>query len=423
MSLKAFPTAEGYGKNSNAGRNGSVIKVTNLNGSGPGSFREAVNASGNRNIIFEVGGTIDLGGDLDLINGNCRIAGQTSLGGGITLIGGMFHIRSSNNIIQNIRFRGNRIALPTKDALQITAFGGETIENIIIDHCTMSWGGDESLNIRSVNGGIVRNVTVQNCIISESLYGCLVGGDINGSPYNISFYKNLFAHNQERVIRSQPSGTNPFNFEMINNIVYGSIWQTVISLGVKFSLVNNIYKESSETTRLGAAIEGTSSGQINPLETYAYINGNLLIPSSMPLTNSLINPYVESNPFTPLTLSPLNTSLLEQELLNDVGVIFPERDSVDSRIIDQYNQGNGNIAISGIPPVLENGVPFVDSNNDGIPDIWYENNMPIGSTSTDISPNGYTWLEEYLNNINGLNINTGESIKNVKIKRIIMNKR
>ena len=40
--LKAFPTAEGFGKNATGGRGGKVVIVTNTNDDGDGSFRWAL---------------------------------------------------------------------------------------------------------------------------------------------------------------------------------------------------------------------------------------------------------------------------------------------------------------------------------------------------------------------------------------------
>ena len=103
--LKAFPGAEGWGAVSKGGRGGRVIKVTNLDDSGPGSLRQAVVGRGPRTVIFEVSGNIDLERDLDIHRGQLTIAGQTAPGDGITLRGYGVNVYADDVIIRYIRVR------------------------------------------------------------------------------------------------------------------------------------------------------------------------------------------------------------------------------------------------------------------------------------------------------------------------------
>jgi len=72
--LPAFPGAEGFGAIAVGGRGGRVIKVTNLNASGPGSLQAACAASGPRIVVFNVGGVIR--GDVPILHSNITIAAR-----------------------------------------------------------------------------------------------------------------------------------------------------------------------------------------------------------------------------------------------------------------------------------------------------------------------------------------------------------
>jgi hypothetical protein len=144
------------------GRGGRIIRVTNLEDSGPGSLRAAVEARGPRIVIFDVGGTIRLKSALVIRSGRITIAGQTAPGGGITLRDQTFSVHSDDVVVRFIRSRLGDVSGVVNDAMWVSAGS-----RIILDHVSASWGTDESLSVTS--GREIRDVTVQWSIISESL--------------------------------------------------------------------------------------------------------------------------------------------------------------------------------------------------------------------------------------------------------------
>ena len=232
----AFPGAEGFGKYTSGGRGGDVYKVTNLNDSGPGSFREACSASGARTIVFDVSGNINLNSDIIVTNGNLTIAGQTAPGDGICVANSSFVVQASNVMVRHLRFRlgdngykdasGNVVGSDSedKDVVRILGKTGGT-SNVIFDHCSMSWSIDEIVEIYGSTNAAdgVSDVTFQYCIFSEALYNSHHTSGNNSEGFkmsentdNVTVYKNLFSSNWEHSIRSEGGGS----FEMINNIVY-----------------------------------------------------------------------------------------------------------------------------------------------------------------------------------------------------------
>ena len=156
----AFPTAEGYGKHTVGGRGGAVYEVTNLNDSGEGSLRAAVDAKGPRTVIFRVSGTIDLKSDIKIKNPNITIAGQTAPGDGICLRGYPLSIGADEVIIRYIRVRFGDESEKDADAIS-----SRCVKNLILDHVSASWSVDEVMSIYHCE-----NVTVQWCMITESMF-------------------------------------------------------------------------------------------------------------------------------------------------------------------------------------------------------------------------------------------------------------
>ena len=131
----AFPGADGAGANATGGRGGTIVHVTNLNASGPGSFADAVSRP-NRIVVFDVSGIIDLhatkpgkpdkakkegkGGVIQIGQPNITIAGQTAPGEGICVKGGVIHISANNVIMRHIRSRRGVVNEGTQgDAIEV----------------------------------------------------------------------------------------------------------------------------------------------------------------------------------------------------------------------------------------------------------------------------------------------------------------
>jgi hypothetical protein len=132
----AFPTAEGYGRFATGGRGGRVLHVTNLNDSGPGSLRAAVETTGPRTVVFDVSGLISLKSKHIFRSENefLTIAGQTAPGKGICIRNYTFGgIGGRDTIIRFIRLRLGDLAGKTIDGTGLSAS-----DHCIIDHCSIS---------------------------------------------------------------------------------------------------------------------------------------------------------------------------------------------------------------------------------------------------------------------------------------------
>lgn len=173
--LPFAPAKKGFGVYTRPAQNATIYRVTNLNKSGAGSLEEAVNATGNRVVLFDVAGLIDYGAtDFVMGNGNLHIAGQTAPYPGITIKAPKSILKASNVIIEHVRFMStdehtnsninSSLGYDSRDSLVIIG-SPSAISNVVLNHVTNTFGVDGSLDIvRDVN-----NVSVMSSIVALNL--------------------------------------------------------------------------------------------------------------------------------------------------------------------------------------------------------------------------------------------------------------
>ncbi len=420
--LPAFPGAEGFGAVASGGRGGRVIAVTNLDDSGPGSLRAAIDAEGPRTVVFRISGNIPLRSNLKLRRGDLTIAGQTAPGDGICLQNYALSLDGASNvIIRHIRVRPGNVSGRDLDAV-----GGRSGENIIIDHCSMSWSIDECV---SIYGG-ARNVTVQWCLVGESLHqsnhvkGHHGFGGIWGGQ-NASWHHNLLAHHSSRNPRI-PGKCVDQVIDVRNNVIYN--WGYNSTYGgdgeVLLNLVNNVYKPGPATR------SGVRSRVANPSAGSEpnnwWISGNVVVGSpEVTADNWLgVHPSGGATPESlrsgaPFPVAPVRTQTAEaafESVLEQAGAILPRRDPVDTRIVEETRTGTARFgetyegggkgiidsqeAVGGWPELRSTTAP-ADTDGDGMPDEWelrysLDPKNPADGAQ-DLDGDGYTNLEEYLN--------------------------
>lgn len=431
--VPAFPGAGGGGMYVTGGRGGRVIYVTSLADTNTqGTLRWAIGQTGARIIMFKVSGTITLTSALKISNGNVTIAGQTAPGDGICLRNYEMNVSADNVIIRFIRFRlGN--AVPTVES---DAIWGRYRKNIIIDHCSMSWSIDECASFYSNE-----NFTLQWSVIAESLnnaghskgahgYGGLWGGK------NASFHHNLLAHHNSRNPRFngwKRSGLdyyNPYDEERVdfrNNVIYNAGDNSSYGgeAAGKYNIVGNYIKygpatKSSIRFKVTQVDIDASSSYGQRFGTY-FIQDNYVSGSSANTQNNWLGVTYASGvnqtsaranvPFacTPIMQHPAEVAF--ERVLDYAGASLV-RDAVDTRIVHETRTGTATFTGSvtkrpgiidtpndvGGYPVYNSTTAPADSDSDGIPDGWLDQNYP-GKTANQVHESGYTYVELYINSL------------------------
>ncbi|MGQ9661394.1 MAG: HEAT repeat domain-containing protein [Kiritimatiellia bacterium] len=436
--LPAFPDAEGFGAAATGGRGGRVIKVTNLNPTGPGSFQAALDTPGPRIVIFEVSGVIPASHHsqgkryFTVSEPNLTIAGQTAPGAGITLDGTLSFLRGGgqpHNII--VRFLRIRTGSDHKECYlgraNIRGLEASPTKLLIVDHVSAAWSLDDCFDLYTVS-----DATIQWCSIEESDI-VLEGGDephnfglITGwaslGPRPITIHHTLIANHRERT---PCVGSFPTDFR--NNVIYNAASPTIFMFLDKsgkyrpeeylLNLVGNYCKPGPgglvgnrvympPVTIAHSPFDPGRSGRV-------FVSGNWLEGQGgyREPWKGRPNLVDREHSFPSVTT---HTAEAAFELVTACAGCLP-RDAVSARTIAEVFTGTGSWGRHGPAAGLMEGLTPSpappDTDEDGMPDEW-ENahgldphdpadankTVPAGASPGDRHC-GYTFVEYYINDL------------------------
>ncbi len=420
--IKAFPQAEGYGAASKGGRGGDVYHVTNLNDSGAGSLRFGLDnaPSSGRTVVFDVGGWITINSKLGVTHSNITIAGQTAPGG-IGLKGNQMSVGASNVVLRHLRVR------PGKSAGRLDSLSISSGHDVIFDHVSAGFSYDENASANALDRHGISNLTMQYSSVAFGLEDHSAGSLIQDSD-NLSYHHNLYAHNHTRNPKARVEGSG---MEWLGNVVYdydngfiagdsettdyfwkatfdgntyitgpGDTGRPMISNGHDYNygvyFGTNAYDNdgnaiSNPTNYTGNGVDATGlSGVVSGSYTWAaapYGDSGVWLGGT-PQAN--YERTLEQFGATPWNRDEVD-SLLASDVINRQGAIISNENELVARGVS--NNGIGTL-VGGVKPP--------DADNDGIPNDWelrHGTNPNVASNNGDFDFDGYTDLEEYLNDL------------------------
>lgn len=217
---------EGYGADTRGGLSGAVLKVTNLDDSGPGSLRAALEAKGPRTIVFEVGGRAWLARDIAVREPFVTVAGETAPSPGIVVANAAVRIFTHDAVVRHVAFRvGDDPSGPSPDnrdgiGIEGSEDGSFETHHVLLDHVSVAWAIDGNVDLWHPH---VHDVTVRYSILAEGLGNSLHPKGMHSTALligdhakRVAVLGNLFAHNNGR----NPLFKGDTSAVCVNNLVY-----------------------------------------------------------------------------------------------------------------------------------------------------------------------------------------------------------
>lgn len=420
--IKAFPQAEGFGAIAKGGRGGDVYHVTNLNDSGTGSLRYGIDnaPTSGRTIVFDVGGWITLNSKLGIVNTkrNITIAGQTAPGG-IGVRGNQFSVGGDDIVIRHMRFR------PGKGAGRVDSAGANVdAERVIYDHVSAGFSYDENFSVQATD------LTLQYSTVNFGLEDHSAGSLLE-NPHRLSMHHNLYSHNNTRNPKHRVLET----LDWVDNVIYN--WDarafymegtTDPSFQWKANVDGNYFiagpNQGSTKPISGGSTQnyetwwGTNAYDAdgdNVHDGVNYVFGQRDFSDVSSAATRWKNTTADPGPFPVADeiWKDASPQAAYARVLAEFGATPWDRDEIDTLLYnDVVNRQGGIIShenqlvARGVSNagfgVLGGGAAAVDSDGDGMPNAWetkHGTNPNVANNNGDFDFDGYTDLEEYLNDL------------------------
>ncbi len=394
------------------GRGGRIVKVTTLKDGGPGSLRAALEDSGPRLVVFEVGGVIDLKGrKLDIRHPFVTLAGQTAPAPGITLIKGEVNIRTHDVIVQHLSFRPGAYGRAKRSGGDHDGIStGAGARQVIVDHCSFSWATDENLSIggprfdgadpAAWRRATSHDITYSHNLIYEGLGDSVhpkgehsKGTLVHDNATGVLLLGNVYASNRERNALFKGG----VHAAMVNNMIYNPgaravhdnlvahEWQGRAHQTGQLALVGNVLRHGPDTppgTPL-FSLGGHGDVELHLADNLAVdaqgrevpLTGRYTAGTARMLPAGLASPDApaERPAYLPPRLQPLPARLLEDRILLSAGARPWDRDPIDFKLLSDVAEGRGQIIdsetqSSGYPRAAPTARRFV-------PEDWHLHDM------------------------------------------------
>lgn len=376
------------------GAGGRIVRVTSLAAEGTGTLDAALREEGPRIVVFEVGGVIDLNGEvLEVRQPFVTIAGETAPGPGVTLIRGGVRIRTHNVLLRHLHVRPGDAGRAPQSGWEVDGIVTEAgAYDVIVDHCSITWATDENLSAsgRRFDGAspaewresTSHRISFTNNIIAEGLSNAThskgehsKGSLIHDNVRDVLIAGNLYMNNRERnpLFKGGASGA------VVNNLIYNpgrrflhynlhaTEWEGQPHQAGNLAIIGNEFRAGPSTPPESIAI---ALGGEGPLELHASDNlctaaPGATAPAPFGRFGDGAAQLIEVAAQTPLPggLSPQPANNVAASVLRNVGARPWARDPIDARLIADVEAGRGRVIdsqneVGGYPAYAEARAPF-----------------------------------------------------------------